>query len=425
VTKPGWHRDWISGIRPRVASVVLSLAPLLIPTVVAAQTTQGRAYKVLHRFEGVADGSYPIGGLIQDAAGNLYGVADNGGGTGCFQGQGCGTVFKLDVTGKLTVLYRFTGAADGAYPDGLIRDQEGSFYGVAGFGGGTRCFQGQGCGTVFKLDGAGKLTVLYRFVGEADGAWPESLVRDRAGNLYGETYAGGLGRCYSFGHRIGCGTIFKVDTTGKETVLHTFSGNPDGATPSAGVILDATGNLYGATSYGGVYNWGSVFKLNKHKETELYSFSDGRDGGNPYGVIQDKAGNLYGATATGGNIPCGSFSNGCGTVFELDTTGKETVLYSFRGPPDGQLPFAPLIMDKVGNIYGDTNQGGLYGYGTVFRLNKPGKETVPHNFKGSDGSAPEDALIQDGNGNLYGMTPMGGGNGCGGNGCGVIFELSP
>jgi uncharacterized repeat protein (TIGR03803 family) len=420
------YRGWISGIHLR-ANVFLSLTAVFILAVIAPSSAQARDYKVLHRFHGAADGEYPVGGLVQDAAGNLFGVAGWGGGKGC-SGGGCGMVFKLDATGKFTVLHRFTGEADGSYPDSLIRDQAGNLYGVAGSGGGKGCFEGQGCGTVFKLDVTGKFTVLHRFTGK-DGALPQSLKRDQAGNLYGETGNGGSGHCYYQIYKIGCGTVFKLDATGKETVLYSFRGSPDGDDPSGGVVLDATGNLYGTTPDDGVYGYGNVFELGKGKETVLYSFDDGTDGGQPNGLIADKAGNLYGTTSTGGNIPCYPNSNGCGTVFEFDTTGKETVLYSFLGSPhtDGELPLAPLIMDNVGNLYGTTLQGGVYSYGTVFELTKRGKEIVLHSFKGSDGASPEyDSLIQDKDGNLYGTTPLGGGSACfGGMGCGVIFELTP
>jgi uncharacterized repeat protein (TIGR03803 family) len=401
-------------------SVVLSLAIVLIPVVVATQTAQGRAYKILHRFKGVADGASPEAGLIQDMAGNLYGTAVSGGGTGCFGGQGCGTVFKLDVTGKFTVLHRFTGKADGAYPNGLIRDQAGNFYGTTGAGGPGRCyFRGHriGCGIVFKLDTTGKETVLYSFSGNPDGVNPfGGVIPDTAGNLYGTTYNGGV-------H--GYGTVFELSTAGKESVLYSFTGGADGANPNAGLVRDNVGNLYGTTIFIGSNPTGVVFKLSKHKETVLYSFNDGTDGGQPSGLIRDKAGNLYGTTFTGGNLPCGQITNGCGTVFELDATGRETVLYSFLGWPDGQLPFAPLIMDKAGDLYGNTSQGGVYGYGTVFKLNQAGNETVLHNFKGPDGASPGASLIQDGNNNLYGTTMAGGGTACGGNGCGVVFGLIP
>jgi uncharacterized repeat protein (TIGR03803 family) len=427
MTETGQHVGGISGILRRAANIVLSLAAVLVLVVIATSPAQARAYKVLHRFHGTADGEYPVGGLAQDAAGNLYGVAGWGGGKGC-SGGGCGTLFKLDATGKFTVLHRFSGDADGAYPDSLIRDQAGNLYGVAGFGGGKGCFDGQGCGTVFKLEVSGKFTVLHRFTG-GDGAMPQSLMRDQAGNLYGETGNGGSGRCYYQTYKIGCGTVFKLNATGKETVLYSFRGSPDGGSPSGDVILDATGNLYGTTLLDGVYGYGIVFELGMRKETVLYSFSDGTDGGQPNGLIRDTAGNLYGTTYTGGNIPCDPISNGCGTVFEFDTTGKETVLYRFLGWPytDGELPLAPLIMDNVGNLYGTTFQGGVFSGGTVFELTKAGKETVLHSFEGSDGASPQfDSLIWDQDGNLHGTTPVGGGTSCfGGSGCGVIFELTP
>ena len=285
--------------------------------------------------------------------------------------------------------------------------------------------------------------VLHQFHGKADGDYPVAgVIRDAAGNLYSTTSSGGT---YDYG------VVFKVDTTGKETVLYNFTGGADGAYPYAGVVLDAaTGNLYGTTNQGGegTCGCGVVFKLDTTgKETVLYTFTGGTDGGLPYaGVIRDAAGNLYGTTYDGG-------TGDQGVVFKLDTNGKETVLHAFTGKADGGFPFAGLLRDAEGNLYGTTYGGGdsgcfrpsppsggrstrlddlppipQGGCGVVFKLDSTGKETVLHTFTGADGNEPSAGLTRDLAGNLYGTTYVGGDLNCNGEpgyGCGVVFRLSP
>ena len=212
-----------------------------------------------------------------------------------------------------------------------------------------------------------RFQVLHRFHGK-DGAGPQaSLFREAAGNLYGTTQDGGDNNCQLPLKAEGCGVVFKLSPTGEETVLHTFTGGADGAGPDAGLIPDKTGNLYGTTIAGGPYSDGVVFKLNPDTRelTVLYAFTDEADGGIPYaGVIRDTAGNLYGTTGDGG-----AYNNG--VVFKLDTTGKETVLHAFTGGEDGSYPVYNLIRDAAGNLYGTTNEGGdpNCGCGVVFKLN--------------------------------------------------------
>src|SRR5271157_918656 len=193
-------------------------------------------------------------------------------------------------TYSYSVLYTFTGSPDGAHPAAsLLRDAQGNLYGTTSAGGDPACTNG--CGTVFKVDATGKETLLYTFTGGADGAKPlSSLVQDAQGNLYGTTHWGGDPVCTN-----GCGTVFKVDTTGKETVLHTFTGSPDGAIPLSGLVRDAQGNLYGTTGYGGASDNGTVFEVDTTgKETVLYSFTGtGGDGAGPdAGLVRDAQGSL-------------------------------------------------------------------------------------------------------------------------------------
>jgi uncharacterized repeat protein (TIGR03803 family) len=387
---------------------------VLVPAVVATESAHAQTLSVLYSFTGRRDGVSPAAALIRDAAGNLYGTTSLGGDVNCNNGYGCGTVFKIDPAGKKMVLHRFKGGTDGAIPlAGLLRDRKGNLYGTTQSGGDPTCNSPTGCGTVFKLDATGKETVLYSFKGGTDGAGPHaSLVQDTAGNLYGTTVDGGA---------FGWGTVFKLDKSGVEAVLHNFGVGADGQDPIGGLVPDAAGNLYGTTAFGGAFLNGTVFKLDKGGSyTVLYSFGDGADGAAPYaGLVRDKAGNLYGTTYLGGGY-------GWGTVFKLDTSGHESVGHSFALVADGELPFAALVRDAAGNLYGTTTQGGgTSNYGTVFKLDKDGKETVLHSFTGgADGAWPYAGLIRDKAGNLYGTT-AGGGTGSCDAGCGTVFKLTP
>jgi len=413
---------------PRLAVIVAAACVV----VVAARSTQAQTYKVLRRFAG-NDGANP-NALLQDGNGDFYGTTLFGG------ASQNGTVFKLSKSGKITVLYSFKGGADGASPSsGVVQDAQKNFYGTTYFGGDTAC--PGGCGTVFEVSNTGKETVLHRFTGGADGGNPiAGVIRDADGNLYGTTTVGGdVGACPPDG----CGVVFRLDKTGKETVLHSFKGGADGVSPYAGVIRDAEGNLYG-TTYGdggigcGGYGCGVVFKLDATgKETVLHRFKGGADGASPYaGVIQDAKGNLYGTTYGGGGTGCSGI--GCGVVFKLEPTDKEIVLYRFKGEPDGWGPQAGVIQDARGDLYGTTYAGGSLSCdgqakqcGTVFRLSTTGKETVLYRFCSagfcSDGTQPSQGVIQDSKGNLYGTTGYGGDFSCGieDSGCGVVFKLTP
>jgi uncharacterized repeat protein (TIGR03803 family) len=360
------------------------------------------------------DGGYPKSALIKDKAGNLYGTTSGGGVYGSY-----GTVFKLAPDGTETVLHAFAGA-DGAGPDaGLLMDKAGDLYSTTSEGGGAGCYGGNGCGIVFELAPDGTETVLHAFTG-ADGANPYAgVIRDKAGNLYGTTWEGG-----ACDEQYGCGTAFKLSTDGIETVLYEFTDGNDGGYPFGGLIKDKEGNLFGTTESGGSgtgcpgsVGCGTVFKLARNgAETVLYAFNGGSDGLEPLaGLIMDKAGNLFGTTAYGGGTGCGGA--GCGTVFKLAPNGAESVLHAFVGS-DGANPFAGLIMDEKGNLYGTTYSGGAAGDGTVFKLKPDGTETVLHFFAGWDGAVPGAALLMDKKGNLYGTTEYGGTNDVG-----IVFEL--
>jgi uncharacterized repeat protein (TIGR03803 family) len=382
---------------------------------------------VLHSFTGSGfDGANPAAGLIADRAGNLYSTTRFGGAGGATTvcgGFGCGVVFKLSPGGTERVLYSFCSlppiCSDGFNPDaGLIADGAGNLYGTT-FGGRVALLPATA--VVFKLSPTGTETVLHSFT-ISDGANPAAgLIADRAGNLYGTTYIGGAGVCVGFG----CGVVFKLSPGGTETVLHSFTVS-DGALPSAGLIADRAGNLYGTTRNGGAgsaptvcggFRCGVVFKLSPGgTETLLYSFCSlpsCSDGTFPEaGLIADRAGNLYGTTYIGG-------AAGNGVVFKLSPGGTETVLHSFT-VSDGANPAAGLIADRAGNLYGTTQLGGAAGHGVVFRLSPSGTSyTVLHSFTGGDGAGPVAGLIADSFGNLYGTTLGGGASGKG-----VVFKLT-
>ena len=411
---------------------------LLAPAILPAQEAPSSLFKVLEAFNGT-NGNFVGAGPILDSAGNVYGITAAGGDLKCkdtllrANGLGCGIVFEISNLGQLKVLHRFTGPPDGAVSFArLVRDSAGNLYGTTiGGGTGTACSTGNppGCGTLFKVDKAGKETVLYNFKGtnggpNGDGSNPEGvLVLDATGNIYGTTGGGGLG----------FGTVFKLDSTGKETVLYRFKGvttiSKDGWGPGD-LVEDQAGNLYGTTIFGGLITpictggCGIVYKISKTgKETVLYRFTgDGTngDGGSPMCTLAiDASGNLYGTTELGGM--------GHGTIFRISSTGKETVLHRFNGN-DGDGPSGALRRDATGNLYGTAGSGGSGTHGVVFRLTKAGQLTVLHNFTGgNDGGEPLGGVVLDSSNNVYGTTLTGGDLNCKAvqdSGCGVVYKIT-
>jgi uncharacterized repeat protein (TIGR03803 family) len=371
-------------------------------------SVRAQTLSVLHTFIAGTDGAMPFAGLLLDA-GNLYGTTEIGG------PASAGTVFKLDGHGN-EALYAFTGGINGQLPSSsLIRDAAGNFYGTI-FAGGS-----QGKGAVYTISKNGKERILYSFKGQPDGENPyPALLRDAQGNFYGTTYIGGTS---------GEGVAFKLDAMGTETVLHSFTGGQDGRFPYASLIMDDAGNLCGTTLDGGPQDLGVVFKLDANgNETVLYRFAGGEDGAYPFaGLFRDHRGNLYGTTFMGGGNGCGG--QGCGTVFKLDSSGRETVLYSFQ-ELHGANPYGGLIHDSDGNLYGATLAGGPSNAGVVYKLNRQGQQTVLYSFTGGpDGAYPYATLVRDTAGNLYGTTWEGGDLTCnnpnGPYGCGVVFKLAP
>ena len=406
-----------------------ALAVSLAGSALAANTPE-----TLHAFQAPGDsgdGGSLYSSLTLDSAGNAYGTTVDGG------AYNAGIVYELSPEGggqwKETILYNFKGGSvdgSGSHAN-LVFDSAGNLYGTTVGGGLTAKGCGSGCGIVFKLSpsadgGEWTETILHEFTGGSDGGVCYSgVIMDSAGNLYGTNIVGGVD---------GVGTAYELSPTSngdwQETVLHSFAGgSTDGATPYNPLTFDAAGNLYGTTSTGGAHNLGTVFRLTSQrsgswKEQILHSFSGGHDGAMPFaGVILDQSGNLYGTTQGGGTA-------GVGVAYELTAAGnwKETILHEFLGleAADGANPNG-LVFDQSGNLYGTTVGGGKFNPGTIFRLSRHGsewKETVLYSFTaGNDGAYPSAAPTLDSAGNLYGTTLWGGpaGDTVGG----VAFELVP
>jgi uncharacterized repeat protein (TIGR03803 family) len=384
----------------------LSRAIMSTRTAVRQHGSASSSYHVLYSFgSSLSDGISPAASLIE-VKGALYGTTSAGGEGGPSCSGTCGTVFSITPAGSEHVLYSFQGGHDGSEPTASLLDVNGALYGTTKSGGGYSDYCPGGCGTVFSITTTGKERVLHIFGrGGSDGEYPEASLIDVGGTLYGTTEQGG---------KYGGGTVFSISTTGKEHVLYSFNGKPNGLEPDTSLV-DVNGTLYGTTSLGGNDNvHGTIFRITTTgTEHVLYSFRDSHDGSDPEAGLLDVNGTLYGTTAEGGK--------GHGTLFSVTTSGAEHVLHNFTGRPDGDDPRADLIEVK-GNLYGTTQDGGAYGSGysgTVFSSSTAGTVTVLHSFGGgSDGVRPTAGLL-DVNRTLYGVTPYGGTYGYG-----TVFTLT-
>jgi len=355
------------------------------------------------------NGSEPISALVQGSDGNFYGTTIYGG------VNNRGTIFKVTPSGTLTNLYNFCPQLpcnDGWQPyTGLVQGSDGNFYGVASRGGPTDH------GTIFRITPGGTLTTIYGFCASGsctDGSYPHgTLVQSSDGKFYGTTLQGGANAA---------GTVFKVTSGGTLTTLYSFCSQAncaDGAYPYDGVIRATDGKFYGTVAVGGNANCnngcGTVFKITSSGTyTLLHSFTYA-DGANPQaGLVQASDGNFYGTTAGGGSSNC---STGCGTVFKMTAAGSVTSLYSFceqTNCPDGSVPLAGLAQAMNGNLYGTTQVGGTSNSGVIFQVTPSGAVTTAYKFCSvtncTDGQTPEGALILATDGNLYGATAEGGAN---------------
>ncbi len=475
------HRDRKNTSADNSCSVVLVSCGILramlsIVLLIAPQPAHAQTETVLYSFGSQSgDGVYPYAGLIEDSKGNFYGTTSNLG------ANGFGTVFELSPTRTETILYNFPTAPgspfDYFFEGTLLMDKKGNLYGTTYDGG-----YPEG-GTVYELakpakkGGSWSESLLFTFGGDqgavATGVVPYAgLIMDKEGNLYSTTNAGGVpgggGTVFEMTPLPASGTCpagsYSDETDWCENELYSFGDNStDGIYPYSSVITDKDGNLYGTDYAYGYYYGGSVYELspvpangvcppgttagNNWCETLLYTFvPDSADGIHPYaGVIMDSKGNLYGTTFWGAETF--TSASGYGAAYELSPMPEggcpagsstnaysawcETIIYTFGSQSgDGENPYAGLIRDSKGDLYGTTYNGGANGYGTVFELSPPAKkgdswtETILYNFCSQqscvDGGNPVAGLIRDKEGNLYGTTQFGGANGEG-----TVFKVTP
>jgi uncharacterized repeat protein (TIGR03803 family) len=380
-------------------------------------------YKLLYSFKGGPDGELPFAGLIF-VKGMLYGTTNDGGypGSECGVSPGCGTVFRLSTTGSKKVIYNFKGPPDAYGPVFALLNLDGTLYSTTQ-GGGSGC----GCGTVFGVTTSGSEHVVYSFKGGSDGATPFASLTAVNGKLFGTTYYGGSTRCSG-----GCGTVFQVNTSGGERVLHRFRGPPhDGSNP-LGPLVAVNGELHGTTWLGGdgacYYGCGTIFEVSTSgKEQVLHNFTGAPDGENPGGGLVDVGGALYGTTIAGGTSGACPKFGGCGTFFRLILSGTNesySVIYSFVGgrnsaePNGGLLPLNGIF---YGTAAGGNRCGSYYTCGTVFDVSRSGKERLLHRFhaQGQEPKGPGWPLVAR-NGLIYGTTLYGGASNLG-----AVYRIEP
>jgi uncharacterized repeat protein (TIGR03803 family) len=339
------------------------------------------------------DGQYaqPAGTLVQAPDGYFYGDTNL-----------APDIFKVDLSGNFTSVYPFTGGASGQDPQGtLVLGTDGLVYGTTTNDGAT------GDGTVFKVDTSGTYTLLYTFTGSEDGAQPYGgLVQGTDGNFYGTTILAGT---------YNGGTMFKIDSSGNFTVLHSFNPSSEGYSPNGNLVQGTDGDFYGLNQGGGTDSLGTVFKANASGDmTTLYNFTGLADGSNPVsGLIQGTDGNFYGQTEQGG-------SGGVGVIFKMSATGSFTPLYSLQAYQDGGYPQGKLVEGSDGHFYGLGAFDGNGEAGTMFSIDSSGNFTVLYSFDGgADGGYLYGSLVQGSDGAFYGT-----GSGGGPADTGVIFRLA-
>jgi uncharacterized repeat protein (TIGR03803 family) len=392
-------RNSTLGIPRIVKSACLALA--FCATVTVASSAQ--TYKTLVYFDG-KNGAEPLyTALVQGTDGNLYGTTAS-------------TAFKMAPNGMLTTLHLFCAYQICAQLDaGLLLATDGNFYGVTTTGGSSTSCR-PGCGTVFKLTPTGAMTVLHNFNG-TDGSGPgAALVEGTDGSLYGTTIAGGSNSSCSYENLVGCGTVFKITTTGTLTTLYNFNGS-DGSLPFAPLIQAVDGNYYGTTFAGGAYDncivpsgtgtCGTVFKITPSGSlTTLHSFNGG-DGGNPLAPLYQASNeNFYGTTWEYGEsvgLDCAYTYPLCGTVFKITPAGELTTLAYLHGATDAGNPSGSMIRATDGNFYGTSQYAGLYG--GVFEMTAGNIVEPVYGRGGGLGANPYGGLFQATNGVLYGTTP--------------------
>ena len=406
-----------------VGRFAMAFAVVFAMTLFTTHAMQAQTFSVLHYFSGGGDGASPYAGVTVGPSGVLYGTASAGG------NHGAGVVFKLTYQGSswtLSPQYEFTAGSDGAMPyGGVVIGPNGALYGTAVEGGENNF------GTVFELRPSPAVckarlcywdeNVLHNFTGAQDGEYPQfdNLAFDAAGDIYGTTERGGI---------YGYGITFELTPSRggyTQSILHNFGSGTDGYQPEAGVVLDTAGNVYGTTSSGGTGRVGTVYQLMPSNggslENVLVNFN-GTNGSGPIGnLIIDASGNLYSATSCGGH-------NGDGVVFKLapsDGGFTYTAFYTFSSMCSS---YGGVAMDAAGNLFGVCAYGGVHQEGWIFELTNCSRGCTMvdlHDFSGSDGYLPWGAPVLDANGNLYGTTLNGGtfAENCD-EGCGVVWEIA-
>jgi uncharacterized repeat protein (TIGR03803 family) len=372
--------------------------------------------KILLSFDGT-DGLHPTSGLTQlNGRGDaFYGTTASGG------AADVGTVYRVTTAGAGRVLLNFKGGRHSFSPTGALTPMGNTLYGTAAANYHCGSRRVRNCaGEVYSIGKSGKKRLVYAFKGGRDGAGPFGTLTVMNGALYGVTRYGG---------NYGQGTVFEVDTTGTERVLASFV-KPDGLEPTGGLV-NVNGTLYGTTRSGGAYSYGTVFSITPAGgEVVLHNFSGPPDGAFPAAGLTNVNGTLYGTTAAGGGAYCSlGGSLGCGTVFSIDTSGNEKVVYEFSGG-DGAAPQGGLT-DVNGLLFGSTADGGEHRCGrnsecgTIFSVDTSGNETLVHDFSGPpDGAVPSGDLIYA-HGTILGTTKSGGSEACGDyGGCGTVFSVA-
>lgn len=393
----------------------------VVPTAGVSPAHASR-YKVAYDFPGGAGGEFPVGALTF-ANGMMFGATVLGGET---SGCNCGTIFA----GK-KVIYTFKGASsqDGANPTGVLLLQDGELYGVTTTGGRSDgvCASnpaGTGCGTVFAIDTSGNERVIYRFKGGRDGETPVGGLVSFNGSMYGVTVYGGTnGTCGLSSVPAGCGTIFAIDKSGYERIAYRFKGSPDGAFPFEQLLVFKN-NLYGTTYFGGgcdayVAGCGTVFRLSTSgTESVIYAFKGGNDGLSPDTALIPMKGSLWGATVQGGCVSSCQSSLGFGTLYKISPTGTESVVHRFVPPQRGGNPQGTLVVWNK-QIFGTTANGGTGHNGIIFSVSAGGVKTRYAFSQQSTGSGPFGLSLPNSSRALYGLAHGGT------SGDGVIFRFVP
>ena len=419
---------------------VLGACCLFVGSVLMAQT-----FTVLKTFTGT-DGHNP-NAVIQGTNGNLFGTTLSGG-TGYSINGGYGTIFEITTSGNSVGTYRFCSVskcADGFYPvAGLALGADGNLYGTTESGGtGANCTNREGCGTLFQITPSSKLTTLYNFCSLAacsDGQIPQlTLVQGPNGNFFGATWEGGSHNSSRCGAP-GCGTVFEITPAGSLTTLHQFCQTDcsDGADPQTSLVVGPDGNLYGGSNASVNPMLGTLFSMSAAGGFYLlHQFIGTSEGDQPIGLLAGNDGNIYGTAGAGGSGAHCNRNGICGTLFQLTPSGDFTTVYNFCSLTsclDGEGPGLGIVQGTDGNFYGTTFQGGTGvalnicdKCGVLFQITPAGQLTVLHDFCSqsncTDGYGGG-TLVQATDGKFYGTSPKGGlAGGCGGSGCGTIFSL--